>query len=169
MTPSRIAFRSCSDKSSTLESANSTCRSTPDLLEGEARKRGISSIKLIELEITSKVVQPTEAEAQAFYDLNKSRIEGEFKDVKAEVIRYLLDQRRSELSSTLAKRLRAQSKIDILVPADSVNAPVTPADRTRRWRRSTATRITSGDVENSLLPAISSLQEQVYELTKAPA
>jgi protein-disulfide isomerase len=136
------------------------------LLEAEARKRGISGARLIELEITSKVVQPTEADAQAFYDLNKSRIQGEFKDSKAEIIRYLLDQRRGELSSSLAKRLRAQAKVEMLVAPDTVTPPATPADRARLLATVNGTRITSGDIETSLLPAISNIQEQVYDLRK---
>ena len=49
------------------------------LLEREAKKRGVSTIKLLEAEVVSKVKDPTEAEAQAFYEQNKARIQGEFK------------------------------------------------------------------------------------------
>jgi protein-disulfide isomerase len=136
------------------------------LLDAEAKRRGISTVRLIELEITSKVVQPTEADAKAFYDLNKSRIEGEFKDSRAEIIRYLLDHRRGELSSALAKRLRAQAKVAILVAGDKVTPPATPADRARLLATVNGARLTSGDIETSLLPAIANTQDQIYELRK---
>jgi protein-disulfide isomerase len=136
------------------------------LLEAEAKKRGIPTAKLIEVEITSKIAQPTEAEAQAFYDQNKSRIEGAFKDVKADVIRYLLDQRRGELAATLAKRLRGEAKVSILVPPESVTPPATPADRARLLATVNGARITSGDIEDALLPAVSNVQDQVHELRK---
>ena len=136
------------------------------LLDAEARRRGISIVKLVESEISSKVVQPTEADAQAFYDLNKSRIEGQFTAVKAEVLRYLLDQRRAELSSALAKRLRAQARVEILVSGDKVTPPATPAERARLFATVNGSRITSGDIEDALLGSISNLQDQVYELRK---
>jgi protein-disulfide isomerase len=136
------------------------------LLEAEAKKRGITTAKLIEVEISSKTVQPTEAEAQAFYDQNKGRIEGAFKDVKADVIRYLLDQRRGDLAATLAKRLRAEAKVSILVPSQSVTPPATAADRARLLATVNGARITSGDIEDALLPAVSNIQDQVHELRK---
>src|SRR4030095_6925478 len=121
---------------------------------------------LIEVEISSKDPQPTEAEAQAFYDQNKSRIEGAFKDVKADVSRSLRDQRRGELGAALAKRLRAEAKLTILVPSESVTPPATPADRARLLATVNGARITSGDIEDGLVPAIANVQEQVHELRK---
>ena len=136
------------------------------LLEAEAKKRGITTARLIEVEISSNVAQPTEAEAQAFYDQNKGRIEGAFKDVKADVIRYLLDQRRGDVAATLAKRLRAEARVNILVPSESVTPPATPADRARLLATVNGARITSGDIEDALLPAVSNVQDQVHELRK---
>lgn len=136
------------------------------LLEAEAKKRGITTAKLIELEITSKAVRPTDAEAQTFYDQNKSRIDGTFNDVKAELIKYMLEQRRGELGAALAKRLRGEAKLEILVTSENVTAPATPADRARLLATVNGVRITSGDIEDSLVPAIYNMQEQVHELRK---
>src|ERR1044072_6689659 len=43
------------------------------LLEAEAKRRGLTPAKHLELEVTAMIVPPTEAEARAFYDQNKSR------------------------------------------------------------------------------------------------
>ena len=50
------------------------------LLETEAKKRQVSSSQVLKDEVVSKVQEPTEAEAQGFYDQNKTRIQQEFKD-----------------------------------------------------------------------------------------
>src|SRR6185295_5645801 len=44
------------------------------LLEAEAKRRGLTTAKLLELEVNAKTVQPTEREARYFYDQNKKRI-----------------------------------------------------------------------------------------------
>src|SRR6185295_15617938 len=51
------------------------------LLEAEAKKRGISADRILEMEVISKVKDPTEAEVQAFYQQNRDKIQGELKDV----------------------------------------------------------------------------------------
>src|SRR5215470_2416090 len=38
------------------------------LLDAEAKRRGITTEKLLELEVTAKVIPPTEAEAKEFYE-----------------------------------------------------------------------------------------------------
>src|SRR2546423_10871068 len=45
------------------------------LVEAEAKKRGVSADKLIQDEVISKSVEPTEADAQVFFDKNKAQIE----------------------------------------------------------------------------------------------
>ena len=67
------------------------------LLESEAKKRGVSPSQVIKDDVIAKVQTPTDAEAQAFYDQNKSKIQGEFKDEKNNVIEYLRYQRQQEL------------------------------------------------------------------------
>ena len=59
------------------------------LLAAEAKKRGVSTAKLLEQEVVAKVTAPTPAEAQTFYDQNKARIQGDFNSVKDEILRHL--------------------------------------------------------------------------------
>src|SRR4026208_984181 len=60
------------------------------LLDAEAKKRGVSSSQIIKDEVIAKVQSPTEAEAQAFYDQNKAKLQAaEFKTAKDDIIQYL--------------------------------------------------------------------------------
>ncbi len=134
------------------------------LLEAEAKKRGTTATKLIEQEIVAKAKEPTEAEAQAFYDQNKTRINGEFKDVKKDIIEYIKADRQRTEAAELAKRLRAAADVKIIVA--EATPPATEAERARLFATVNGERITSGDVEDSLRPMIYELQEQIYELRK---
>lgn len=134
------------------------------LLEAEAKKRGTTANKLIEQEIIARAKEPTEAEAQAFYDENKSRIKGEFKDVKKEIIEYLKAERQRTEAAGLANRLRASATLKIIVA--EATPPATEAERARLFATVNGERITSADVEDSLRPMIFESQEQIYDLRK---
>lgn len=134
------------------------------LLALEAKKRGISTVKLLEQEVVSKVKRPTQVEAQVFYDQNKTRINGEFKDVVDDIVAYLLEQRQGDEAKKFADTLRAANEVKLV--ATDVKPPATQADRARVLATIKGEPITSADVENSLLPMIFNVQEQVYKLRK---
>jgi protein-disulfide isomerase len=134
------------------------------LLEAEARKRGISSTKLLEDEIIAKVKMPTEAEARAFYDQNKGRISEEFNDVKPAIVNYLLTQRQSDEAKNLADRLRAAADVKILV--EIVTPPANETESARVLATINGAQITSGDIEDSLRSLIFETQEQIYRLRR---
>ena len=77
------------------------------LLEAEAKRRNMPAAKLLEKEVIAKVPPITDAEAQTFYETNKSRIEGDFNTVKNDIVIYLRDQRQREEAGKFAARLRA--------------------------------------------------------------
>ena len=77
------------------------------LLALEAKRRGISTVKLLEQEVVAKSKKPTQTEAQVFYDQNKTRIKGEFKDVVDDIISYLSDQQQEKEAKKFADSLRA--------------------------------------------------------------
>ena len=134
------------------------------LLESEAKKRGVTPSQVIKDEVIAKVQQPTDAEAQAFYDQNKSKIQGEFKNEKNNIIEYLRYQRQQEQAGKLAERLRAAAQVKVLAKP---SAPATTAaDRAKVLATVNDKQITMGDIENSLRPLIFNVQEQVYALRK---
>ena len=134
------------------------------LLGAEAARLGITTDALIEREVAQKVKQPTEPDAQAFYDQNKSRIQGEFKDLKSQIISYIRSQWQEEEAKKFSERIRARIPVKVLVA--SATPPETEADRARVFATVNGKPITSGDVEDSLRPLIFNVQEQVYTLRK---
>ena len=75
------------------------------LLDAEAKRRGLTSTKLIELEVTAKVTEPTEAEARAFYERNKTRIGKNFKSAKKEIVAHLKSEREAARANEFANAL----------------------------------------------------------------
>ncbi len=134
------------------------------LLEAEAKRLKLSTQKLLENEVVAKATEPTEADAQSFYDANKARIQNDFAKVKDDIIVYLRDQRQRELAGKFAERLRAAASVQLLVK--EVTPPANAAERDRLFAHVNGQRITSADVEDSLLPLIFEMQQQTYDLRK---
>jgi protein-disulfide isomerase len=140
------------------------------LLEAEAKKRGVSTTKLLEDEVVAKTVNPTDADAQAYLEKNRAQIEAqagrriELAEIKDNVISFLRGERQQERARLFSEQLRAASDVKILV-ADPT-PPATPADRARLFATVNGRRITSGDVEDSLLPLVAAVQQQVYSLRR---
>ena len=134
------------------------------LLDAEAKRLDITPEKLLDREVTQKLKDPTDAEARAFYDQNRSRIEGEFLDLKDQIVGYLRNQRQQAEAKKLADQLRSSADVKILVAA--VTPPETDADRGRVLATVNGKAITSGDIENALKPLVYSIQDQVYTLRK---
>ena len=132
------------------------------LLEAEAKRLKLSTQKLLEQEVVAKAVEPTEAEAQTFYDANKARIQSEFAKVKDDIISYLRDQRQRELAGKFAERLRAAATVQLLVK--EATPPANASDRSRLFAHVNGQRITSAEIEDSLLPLVFDMQQQTYTL-----
>jgi protein-disulfide isomerase len=76
------------------------------LLQQEAQKRQVTPRALLDAEVEAKVKPVTEAEARAFYDQNKERINGNFDQIKGQLLQYLQEQRRSDATAAYARQLR---------------------------------------------------------------
>jgi protein-disulfide isomerase len=134
------------------------------LLESEAKKRGVTPSQVIKDEVIAKVAQPTEAEAQAFYEKNKANIKTEFKDEKENILEYIRYQRQQEQAQKLAERLRATAQVKVIAKPSA--PPSSNADRARVLAIVNNKQITMNDIENSLRPLIFNVQKQVYTLRK---
>jgi protein-disulfide isomerase len=137
------------------------------LISMEAKKRGISVSKFLELEILSKVKEPTVADAQAFYGQNKAKIKESFEEIGGDIIIYLRQQRQEFETKRVTERLRAASQVKALVLPAAVTPPEKEADRERLFATVNGEKITSGDIEDSLRPLIFQVQEQIYEMKKS--
>jgi len=134
------------------------------LLEAEAKRRGITSAQLLELEVTAKVIPPTEKDARAFYEQNKNRIAHSFSDVKNDILARMKTERETLRANQFANALRAGAQIS--VSNQQVTPPATEADLERVFATVNGTNITSRDIEQALLPLIFQVQQQVYAFRK---
>lgn len=132
------------------------------LLDAEAKKRGITTAKLLELELTVK--EPTEADARAFYEENKTDGGRDFRSAKKEIIAHLKSERQAERAKEFANALRVAGRVS--VAEQQVTPPTNAADLERIYATVNGATITSLDIEQSLLPLIFQVQKQVYELRK---
>jgi protein-disulfide isomerase len=77
------------------------------LLKAEARKRGITSERLYEMEVMSKISQPTAAEIKKFIDENPEEFRGaDPATVSSQVSNYLFSEREGKVSDQLVQRLK---------------------------------------------------------------
>ncbi|HEV2862161.1 MAG TPA: thioredoxin domain-containing protein [Pyrinomonadaceae bacterium] len=138
------------------------------LLEAEAKKRGVTTTKLIDDEVVAKTVNPTEAEARAYFEQNRARVEQqagrrvEFDELKASVVEFMKGERQQQRALEYAQTLRAAHAVKMNVAEAA--PPATPADRARVLAVVNGRNITSGDIEDSLRPLVYSVQEQIYAL-----
>jgi len=133
------------------------------LLEAEAKRRGITTAKLLELEVTSKIIPPTEADAKELYEQGQNQTQN-FNSVKNNILAQMRAEREAARALQFANSLRATAKIAV------ANQPITPptseADLARVFANVNGVKITSSDIETSLLPLIFQVQQQVYALRK---
>ena len=134
------------------------------LLDAEAKKRGITPEKLFELEVTAKVTPPKESEARQLYEQNKGQNTPEFKSLKKDLIARLRNERETLRTREFANALRVAAHVTVS------DLPVTPprneAELARVFATVNGVNITSLDIEQSLLPMIFRVQQQVYAWQK---
>ena len=85
------------------------------LLLAEANREGVGPEQIVRKEVSDKVQPPAEAEVAKFYEENKSRINGDFNSVKAQIASYLQEKNRQRLEQELSDRLRKGANIRILL------------------------------------------------------
>jgi len=85
------------------------------VLIAEANKRQIGSEVIIRTEVTEKIKPPTEAEIAKFYDENKANINGDLASTRTGIAAFLEEQQEDRLQKALAERLRATSKLNIIL------------------------------------------------------
>lgn len=133
------------------------------LLTAEAKRRGLTTAKLVELEVTSKIIPPTEAEAKEFYEEGKNHTQS-FNSIKNQILAQFRAEREAARAREFANSLRAGAKI--AVSNQPITPPMSEADLARVFANVNGVNITSNDIETSLLPLIFQVQQQVYNLRK---
>ena len=107
------------------------------LIEAKAKAEGLTTEKLLEREVTSKVPEPADAELHAMYDNAKAQGGGRplppFDEIKPQIVKYAKDSKTAQLRKALIDKLRADAKVQVmLAPArlnvDLVGESKGPAD-----------------------------------------
>ncbi len=134
------------------------------LLDAEAKRRGLTRAQLLELEVKSKIVEPTEDEAKAYYEQNRNRGAPDFKTAKNEVFAQMRSHRETQRALEFANALRAGAQIQVSdLP---VTAPRNEAELARVFATVDGVEITSRDIEHALRNLIYLVQKQVYDIRK---
>lgn len=135
---------------------------TKTVLDAEAKRRGLTVAKLLELELTIK--EPTEADVRAFYEENKTDRGRDYKSAKNEILAHLKSERQAARAKEFANALRVAAQVS--VTEQQVTPPTNEADLARVFATVNGVNITSLDIEQSLLPFIFQVQKQVYAIRK---
>ena len=97
------------------------------LLEAEAKKKGIPTEKLLEQEANAKVAEPTEAELQALYIVQKDQLKRSFDEIKAQLQQLLKQAKLQQARQDYYKRLREQAGVSIFLQKPKVEVAYDPA------------------------------------------
>lgn len=102
------------------------------LLQQEAQSRKITATALLEAEVGSKVQQPTENEARAFYEENKEKIKADYSLIRPRIFQQLQERRDRSAQLAFADLLRKAATIQIFLtppeqPVYAINIEDQPA------------------------------------------
>jgi protein-disulfide isomerase len=97
------------------------------LLEAEASKRGVPDARLLEQEVDSKVAEPTEAELQALYIVQKEQLRRSFEEIKPQLRQLLKQARVQEARQDYYRRLRQQAGVSIFLQKPKIAVARDPA------------------------------------------
>jgi protein-disulfide isomerase len=83
------------------------------LIEAEAQDRGITVEELMQVEVDSKVPDPTDPEVEAFYEGQKDRINRPFEEVEDQIRQVLKQNRHQQFQQSFLQRLREEADVAI--------------------------------------------------------
>ena len=135
------------------------------LLEGEARRRRISSHRLYETEVTRRIPTPTPAEIKKFLDDNRTQFEGVDPAQAAPQAEALMhDQLESKLADDLVKRLRKTIPVVMGVDINTPNLPPQTVVATIGGQP-----LTAAVIDERLKPVVFKIRFTAYQAAKAIA
>jgi len=96
-------------------------------LEAAAKKKGLTTEKLLDQEVNSKVPEPSDAEIEGYYLAQKDRLNRPLGDVRAQVKQSLKQAKIQQARQDYLKALRADSKVVVLLSAPRIDVAYDPA------------------------------------------
>ena len=97
------------------------------VVEAEAKKKGLTTEKLYEQEVDSKVAEPTDVELNAIYAVQREQLNGPFEQVKAQLAQNLKRAKTQQARQEYATRLRDTAKVAVLLSPPRVQVGFDPA------------------------------------------
>jgi len=98
------------------------------LLEAEAKKKGIATDKLLEQEVDSKIGEPTDAELNAIYAIQRQQLGNRpFQEVKPQLAQTLKNARIQQARQDFYAQLRKENQVAVLLQAPKTEVSHDPA------------------------------------------
>ncbi len=97
------------------------------LLEAEAKKKGVPTEKLLEHEVDSKVVEPTDTELNAYYLAQRAQLNRPLNEVKAQLQQSLKQAKLQQARQDYYVRLRLEAGVSVLLQPPRVEVSYDPA------------------------------------------
>ena len=130
-------------------------------LEAEAARKGVSVRELLMIEVDSKVNDPTDAEARAFYEARKDSLKHPFDaEMRAEIIKSLKQERLREARSAYIDQLVSHSNVAILLAPHRAEVSHDPS----RLRGNPDAPVTIVEFSDFECPYCQSVQPTLHEL-----
>jgi protein-disulfide isomerase len=97
------------------------------ILDAEAKKKGVTTDKLLEQEVDSKIPQATDVELKALYDVQREQLGKPFDEAKVQLQSSLRNARIRQAREDYSAHLRDQAKVAVLLSAPRVQVAADPA------------------------------------------
>lgn len=135
------------------------------LLQVEAKKRRIDTHRLYQMEVSSRIPTPTEAQIKKFIDDNRAQLEGaDPATVNRQVTAYLQEEAESKLADDLVKRLRQTTPVIMGVDVNALNLTDNAVLATIGGQP-----LKAAAVKERLKPILYKIQLEAYSLAKRHA
>ena len=100
---------------------------TQRILEGEAKKKGLTTDKLLEQEVDAKVPEPTDVEMNAIYTMQREQLNRPFEEAKAQIQQNLKRAKIQQARQEYTAHLREQAKVSMFLRPPRVQVAFDPA------------------------------------------
>jgi protein-disulfide isomerase len=97
------------------------------LFDAEAQKRGISTDKLLEQEVDSRVADPSDEEIEGYYVAVKSHLNQSFQEIKPQIGKLLKLLKTQQARQDYGDALRAKAEVSVLLRPPKVEVGYDPA------------------------------------------
>jgi len=97
------------------------------LLEAEAKKRGLTTEKLLEQDVDAKVPEPNDTEINAIYLVQREQIARPYEEVKSQLQQSLKKAKIAQARQDYSARLREQAKVTVLMTSPRTQVGFDPA------------------------------------------